>query len=263
MSDITREGYLFTWNLPNLPACQTEWPSFRHDQQQSGNYDRDGTPPYKPTNLSLNGGVLGLTAPGDDNGCGTATRYEIATSDSPIGPQNFAAAQQLPGPPAPQAAGSNQTYTLPSHQRYVAVRAIDDAGNAGWDALLDTAAGSAGSRGGGSGAQAQKRGPCANTRRGTGKGNRLQGSRLGDLLRGLGGNDRISGRRGADCIYGNRGDDRLKGGLGRDKIYGGPGNDRIFAAGQGRDRVICGPGDDVAVIHRGDRVRGCETVRRR
>ena len=27
------------------PPCQPQWPSFRHDQQGSGNYDRDGTPP--------------------------------------------------------------------------------------------------------------------------------------------------------------------------------------------------------------------------
>jgi len=47
MADITREGYLFQWNLSTLPKCQTEWPSFRHDQQGSGNYDRDGTPAVK------------------------------------------------------------------------------------------------------------------------------------------------------------------------------------------------------------------------
>ncbi len=138
MADITREGYLFQWDLPNLPACQSEWPSFRHDQQQSGNYDRDGTPPYKPTALSLSGNQLSFNAPGDDNGCGTADHYEIATSGSPITPQSFAAADPLPGPPAPQAAGSTQTYTLPAHQRYVAIRAVDEAGNVGWSAQLDT-----------------------------------------------------------------------------------------------------------------------------
>ena len=44
MADITREGWLFQWQT-EAPACQPQWPSFRHDQQDSGNYDRDGTPP--------------------------------------------------------------------------------------------------------------------------------------------------------------------------------------------------------------------------
>jgi hypothetical protein len=138
MADITREGYLFQWNLPNLPKCQTEWPSFRHDQQGSGNYDRDGTPPSTPTGLSRVGNLLSFTAPGDDNACGTAARYEIATSGSPITPEKFAAAQRLSNPPSPQAAGTRQTYLLPAHKRYVAIRAIDEACNVGWAAQLDT-----------------------------------------------------------------------------------------------------------------------------
>ncbi|MDX6615019.1 MAG: hypothetical protein QOD60_110 [Solirubrobacterales bacterium] len=146
MADITREGYLFQWNLPNLPECQTEWPSFRHDQQQSGNYDRDGTQPSTPTDLALNGATLSFKAPGDDYGCGTAASYEIVTSGSPIDPTNFAAATPLAGAPAPQADGTDQSYALPAHQRYVAIRAIDDAGNVGWSASLD-----AGTNGGGGG----------------------------------------------------------------------------------------------------------------
>ena len=44
----------------------------------------------------------------------------------------------LAKPPKPQPAGTQQSYTLPTHQRYVAIRAIDDVGNVGWDAQLDT-----------------------------------------------------------------------------------------------------------------------------
>ena len=138
MADITREGYLFQWNMPKLPKCQTEWPSFRHDPQQSGNYDRDGTPPSTPTRLADVGGKLLFDAPGDDYRCGTASRYEIVTSSSPITPSNFADAKPLAKPPKPQPAGTQQSYTLPTHQRYVAIRAIDDVGNVGWDAQLDT-----------------------------------------------------------------------------------------------------------------------------
>ena len=152
IADITREGYLFEWNQPNLPSCQTEWPSFRHDDQQTGNYDKDGTAPSTPTGLVVSGKDLTFKAPGDDGQCGTATRYEIVTSDSPITPENFASATPLANPPTPQPAGSTVTYTLPDHiQRYIGVRAIDDAGNVGWSAALDTAASGGGGRGGGGG----------------------------------------------------------------------------------------------------------------
>ena len=138
IADITREGYLFEWNQPSLPRCQSEWPSFRHDPQQTGNYDKDGTAPSTPTNLALTGGQLSFKAPGDDGRCGTADHYEIVTSKAPIKPVNFSGATPLANPPAPQPAGTTQTYTLPAHQRYVAIRAIDEAGNVGWSAQLDT-----------------------------------------------------------------------------------------------------------------------------
>jgi subtilase family protein len=154
IADITREGYLFEWNQPSLPRCQTEWPSFRHDPQQSGNYDRDGTAPSTPADLNASGAQLTFKAPGDDGRCGTAHHYEIVTSNSPIQPADFADATPLANPPTPQSADSPETYTLPAHQRYVAVRAIDEAGNVGPRAQLDTAAGAgagAGAGGGGGG----------------------------------------------------------------------------------------------------------------
>ena len=138
MADITREGFLFEWRLPKLPPCQGEWPSFRHDPFQSGNYDADATAPAAPGRLAIQGGRLLFTAPGDDGRCGTAARYEVATSRRPITPQRFAAARQLAGAPAPQPAGTRQSYALPAHDRYVAIRAVDDAGNVGWAASLDT-----------------------------------------------------------------------------------------------------------------------------
>jgi subtilase family protein len=151
IADITREGYLFEWNQPGLPSCQTEWPSFRHDPQQTGNYDKDGTPPSTPTGLAVSGDTFTFTAPGDDGQCGTADHYEIVTSDSPIDPTSFADASSLANPPAPQAAGTQQTYALPDHSRYIAIRAIDDAGNVGWSAQVDTAPDTGGGGGGGGG----------------------------------------------------------------------------------------------------------------
>jgi hypothetical protein len=135
---ITREGFLFEWDHEALPRCQSEWPSFRHDQQGSGNYDRDGTPPSAPSALSLAGDILTFTAAGDDGGCGTAARYEVVTSDSPIDPSGFAAATPLAGAPEPGTAGSSETFALAAHERYLAVRAVDEAGNVGWMAQLDS-----------------------------------------------------------------------------------------------------------------------------
>jgi Ca2+-binding RTX toxin-like protein len=279
MADITREGYLFQWNLSDLPKCQTEWPSFRHDQQGSGNYDRDGTQPYRPTDLQASGSQLTFTAPGDDYGCGTAAKYEIVTSGAPITPMNFAAATPLAGAPTPAAAGTAEEYTLPAHQRYVAVRAVDEAGNVGWAATIDTTAGGSGgggSGGGGNGNPADGApganpppvgggahggsdsggqllaGPCANLRRGSARINKLMGTPKGDRLLGLAGNDRLSGLGGDDCLNGGPGSDKVSGGAGKDKVVGqrgrdaltgGSGPDILYGNG-GRDHITGGPGPD-------------------
>ena len=80
--------------------------------------------------------VLSWTAPGGDLMCGTASSYEIVTSPNPITPQNFAAATPLSGAPTPTAAGTSQTYALPSAvQLYVAIRAVDEQGNIGLPAV--------------------------------------------------------------------------------------------------------------------------------
>ncbi len=77
---ITREGYLFEWTAPGAAACQPEWPSFRHDQLGTGDYDADGTPPSAPGSLAVAPGADGkrkvtFVSPGDDGRCGTPTRY--------------------------------------------------------------------------------------------------------------------------------------------------------------------------------------------
>ncbi len=266
IADITREGYLFEWDHPGLPECQSEWPGFRHDQQGSGNYDRDGTQPYAPERLVLRDGraTLRFTAPGDDYGCGTVAGYQVATAGHDIGPENFADATRLGKTPTAKKAGTRQDYELPkAHKRYVAIRAVDEAGNVGWTASIDT-----GERGGRVG------GPCANRVRGTEKNDRLKGTKGSDRIRGGKGNDRIKAGNGNDCIGGEQGNDRIqagrgndkvKGGPGKDRISGGPGNDRIVVRTGGRDRVSCGGGKDVVVAdRRRDRVaRNCERVRKR
>jgi hypothetical protein len=266
---ITREGYLFEWDQMQMPACQAEWPSFRHDQQGSGNYDRDGTPPGPPTGLAIAAGTLNFNAPGDDEACGTATSYEAVTSESPIGPSQFAAATPLGGAPAPAEAGAPQSFPLPPHGRYVALRAVDEEGDVGPLATLDTGAGAGGPGSGGGGgagkggkgrgkggkgagpAPRSASGSCANLQQGSRGADRLLGTAAGDRLLGRGGGDRLQGRGGADC---------LSGGRGRDVLFGGSGGYILRARDGSRDLVSCGGGRDQAIVDRRDRVRGCERL---
>ncbi|HEV2859132.1 MAG TPA: S8 family serine peptidase [Solirubrobacterales bacterium] len=279
---ITREGYLFQWDQPSLPPCQSEWPSFRHDQQGSGNYDRDGTPPGTPSGLNFEDGKLHFTTSGGDGGCGQA-EYEIVTSDAPITPGQFGAATPVGEGTAP--AGSQVSFAAPGHLRYLAVRAVDAAGNVGHPVQIDT--GPAGSGGGGEETQGgggeteggggagggskpgagkgkgggskggSSGGPgasCSNLVAGNRRSNRLRGTAGSDNILGRGGRDRLNGLAGGDCLNGNRGKDRLGGGAGDDLLRSRDGK---------RDLVNCGAGDDTAIADRLDRLRNCETVQRR
>ena len=88
-------------------------------------------------NARISGKTLTFTAPGDNLLCGTAHAYQVVTSDSPITPQNFGAATALGGAPAPANAGARQSFTLPAGtRRYVAIRAVDAAGNLGLPAVV-------------------------------------------------------------------------------------------------------------------------------
>jgi hypothetical protein len=132
MADVTREGYLFQWQT-QAPACQPEWPTFRHDQQHSGNYNHDGTPPNAPSNVtlsSLGGGNyrLAFTTPGDDGPCGTPAAYITRVNGKPV---------QL-GLGAPVAGGSSFSaeVALPSGSRKLSIQARDDAANLGPQATV-------------------------------------------------------------------------------------------------------------------------------
>src|SRR3954451_17540555 len=79
IAGITREGFLFEW-ATDAPACQSEWPSFRHDPQGSGNYNHDGTAPgalknFKVTKLGGDRYRIAFDSAGDDGGCGTPAKY--------------------------------------------------------------------------------------------------------------------------------------------------------------------------------------------
>lgn len=84
---------------------------------------------------SIQGAVnLAFTAPGDDGVQGTATRYDLRWSTSPIGSGNFAAATPVTAP-TPRSAGARESLQvggLPGEATlHFAVRAIDEANNEG------------------------------------------------------------------------------------------------------------------------------------
>jgi hypothetical protein len=142
MAGITREGYLFEWGS-TAPACQPEWPTFRHDPQNSGNYDRDGTPPAAPGNASLGAdGTLAFKVPGDDGFCGTATKYVTEVDGQPVD-------LGLGNPTAGGGAFSKKV-TLPAGA-VLSVQALDDQNNLGQPVELAIPAAPGGNQPGGGG----------------------------------------------------------------------------------------------------------------
>ncbi len=71
----------------------------------------------------------------------------------------------------------------------------------------------------------------------------LTGSNLADTLRGDGGNNVLNGLTGPDQLFGNGGNDTLLGGIGNDQLNGDSGNDFLFGEG-GLDTLRGGIGND-------------------
>ncbi len=130
---ITREGTISVYSTPASACSPSSWPNFHHDIANSGEYTRDAIPPGLPLEGSAVERTLTFTAPGGDLMCGKATRYEVVTSGRPITPERWSKAKPLSGAPEPVEAGTTQTMTLPSKgvKRYIAIRAVDEAGNIG------------------------------------------------------------------------------------------------------------------------------------
>ncbi len=96
---------------------------------------------------------------------------------------------------------------------------------------------------------------------------RIAGNGARDRISGQAGNDRLAGNSANDRLSGGAGKDSLVAGTGRDRLLGGKGNDRLNTRDRRRgDLANCGESRrdrDRASVNRGDRVRGCERVRRR
>jgi len=98
----------------------------------------DGMPPKRVADLDVfNWGAdwvaLTWTAPGDDGRTGTAARYDIRYSPSPIDESGWDAAWRVGSPPTPQAAGSAETFTVTNLEAdttyYFAMKTADDEEN--------------------------------------------------------------------------------------------------------------------------------------
>jgi len=112
------------------------------------NYPPDTTPPAAVTNLAtgnptVDSITLNWTAPGDDGNIGTASQYDIRWSTSPITDANWPAAAKCVGEPAPQPAGSRETFTVhgltPNTTYYFALKTADGVPN--WSGLSNVASG--------------------------------------------------------------------------------------------------------------------------
>ena len=77
------------------------------------------------------------TAPGDDGNVGQASQYDVRYSTSTIDDGNWDQADAASGEPAPEVAGSPETFTLtgllPNTTYYFAIKTADEADN--WSAL--------------------------------------------------------------------------------------------------------------------------------
>ena len=134
----TREGYLFVWSVGGAPARNDQWWHYHHDERNTGLYGLDTRRPAAVAGLRARRGADGritLTwrAPGDDAMVGRAARYAAVTLRRPATARRIARARPVTGLPAPAPARSREqvVLTLPRRARFLALRAVDDAGNLG------------------------------------------------------------------------------------------------------------------------------------
>lgn len=88
--------------------------------------------------------TVAWTAPGDDDASGKASEYRLAFDDVTITEESWDSCTALFAPPSPAAAGSEQTAQIsspPFPDVYVAIKAVDEAGN--WAPLSNVAHGHA------------------------------------------------------------------------------------------------------------------------
>jgi fibronectin type 3 domain-containing protein len=124
------------FNTDSVPALAAKVPALRLNAARALEADTaaPGTPgALTVTHLAATGLLLSWTASGDDGPLGRASGYELRVSDQPLTEDSFAGASRAQWLPRPAASGAPETYLLsllaPGQTIYVALRAIDNAGN--------------------------------------------------------------------------------------------------------------------------------------
>ncbi len=123
----TREGWLFVWRVRGAARLDDSWSHLRGDDYNAGLYGLDTRRPAAILDLRRRGRTLLWIAPGGDYELGRAASYRVLACLE----RSCARARRLPGAPRPQAAGAPQQLrlrALPSGTRYLAVRAVNRAG---------------------------------------------------------------------------------------------------------------------------------------
>jgi hypothetical protein len=138
--DGTRNGRLVAYDTGADVCAPASWPQFHHDPANSGDLDRDAVAPGVATDAAITDGKLGFTSPGDDLLCGKAARYEVRTSNGRITPSNFSGADAVEAEGEPVDGGTEASLDLGDAElgRWIAVRAVDEQGNVGLPAIVDT-----------------------------------------------------------------------------------------------------------------------------
>jgi hypothetical protein len=125
----TRSGRLMAYDTGAGLCAAADWPQFHHDPANSGDARRDAIPPGHVTQAKVDDRTLSFAATGDDLTCGTATAYEVATSDDA---GDTFSGTKVATTSAPKAAGAKETLKLAGAlKRYLFLRAADEQGNVG------------------------------------------------------------------------------------------------------------------------------------
>ncbi len=134
---MTRAGVLSVYRTSASACSPSSSPRFHHDNANSGDYTRDAVAPGVPARLDVHGRRVTFRAAGGDLLCGTAARYELATSRRALSATSFARARHVAIAIGPARAGSVQRLVMPRGTfRFVALRAVDAAGNVGRPLVL-------------------------------------------------------------------------------------------------------------------------------
>jgi len=129
---ITRSGVLSVYRTAAAACSPSSSPRYHHDDWNSGDYGLDAAPPGRPVRVGAAHGRLRFVAPGGDLMCGRAARYELVTARHAITAANFGSARRLRITLRPAPAGTLQVLRVPRGAlRYLALRAVDAAGNVG------------------------------------------------------------------------------------------------------------------------------------